>query len=51
MIPYLRVHKPHFFDKNLPSKTGVRLMHGICAFDDCARDAGIVCCETPSRDR
>jgi hypothetical protein len=28
-IPYLRVYKPHFFDKNLPSKIGVRLMHGI----------------------
>jgi hypothetical protein len=26
-------------------------MHGICPFDDRARDAGIVYCETPSRDR
>jgi hypothetical protein len=26
-------------------------MHGIlCPFDDWARDAGIVCCETPRRD-
>jgi hypothetical protein len=25
--------KPHFFDKKLPSKTGVRLIHGIlCGF-------------------
>jgi hypothetical protein len=33
--PYLRVYKPHFFDKNLPSKIGVLLMHGIiCPFDD-----------------
>jgi hypothetical protein len=43
------------FDKNLPSKIGVRRMHGIlCPFDDWARDADvacIVCCETPSRDR
>jgi hypothetical protein len=28
-LPYLRVYKPHFFDKNLPSKIGVRLLHGI----------------------
>jgi hypothetical protein len=28
-IPYLRVYKPHFFDNNLPSKIGVRFMHGI----------------------
>jgi hypothetical protein len=28
-VPYLRVHKPHFFDKNLPSKIGERLIHGI----------------------
>jgi hypothetical protein len=28
-IPYLRVYKPHFFDKNLPSKIGVRLIHGM----------------------
>jgi hypothetical protein len=43
---------PHFFDKNLPSKCGVRLMHGIVyPFDDWACDAGIVCCETPGRDR
>jgi hypothetical protein len=27
--PYLRVYKPHFFDKNLTSKIGVRLIHGI----------------------
>jgi hypothetical protein len=47
----LRVKKPHFFDKNLPSKIGVRLVHRIlCPFDDWVRDAGIVCCETPSRD-
>jgi hypothetical protein len=26
-IPYLRMYKPHFFDKNLPSKIGVRLKH------------------------
>jgi hypothetical protein len=29
ILPYLRVYKPHFFDKNLPSKIGVRLIHGI----------------------
>jgi hypothetical protein len=28
-IPYLRVYKPLFFYKNLPSKIGVRLIHGI----------------------
>jgi hypothetical protein len=28
-MPYLRVYKPQFFDKNLPSKIGVRLIHGI----------------------
>jgi uncharacterized membrane protein len=52
-IPYLCVYKPHFFDKNLPSKIGVRLVHGIilCPFDDWARDASIVCCETLSTDR
>jgi hypothetical protein len=51
-IPCLRVCKPYFFDKNLPSKIGVRLTHGIlCTSDDRARDAGILCCETPSRDR
>jgi hypothetical protein len=26
---YLRVYKPHSFDKNLPSKIGVWLIHGI----------------------
>jgi hypothetical protein len=26
---YLRVYKPHFFEKNLPSKIGVWLIHGI----------------------
>jgi hypothetical protein len=46
------VYKPHFFDKNSPSKIGVWLKHGIlCPFDDWARDAGIICCETPSGDR
>jgi hypothetical protein len=60
-IPYLRVYKPHFSDTNLPSKIGVRLIHGILknvapprksryTIDDWARDAGFVCCETPSRD-
>jgi hypothetical protein len=34
-VPYLRVKSRTFFDKNLPSKIGVRLMHGIlCPFDD-----------------
>jgi hypothetical protein len=28
-VPYLRVYKLHFSDKNLPSKIGVRLVHGI----------------------
>jgi hypothetical protein len=28
-ITYLRVYKPHFFDKNLPSEIGVLLIHGI----------------------
>jgi hypothetical protein len=28
-IPYLRVYKTHFFDRNLPSKIGVRLIHGM----------------------
>jgi hypothetical protein len=52
IIPYLRVCKLHFFDKNLPSKIGVRLIHGIlCPFAVWAREAVIVCCETPSRDR
>jgi hypothetical protein len=51
-IPYLRVYKPHFFDKNFPAKIGMRLIHGIlCPFYDWVRDAGIVCRETPSRDR
>jgi hypothetical protein len=60
-IPYLRVYKQHFFHKNLPSKTGVRLIHGFLeklyppkrshySIDDWACDASIVCCETPSRD-
>jgi hypothetical protein len=30
--PYLRVYEPHFFDKNFPSKIGLRLMHGILSF-------------------
>jgi hypothetical protein len=35
ILSYLRVYKPHFFDKNLTSKIGVRLMHGIlCPFDE-----------------
>jgi hypothetical protein len=51
-LPYLCVCKPHFFDKNLPSKIGMWLVHRIsCPFDDWARDAGIVCCKIPSRDR
>jgi hypothetical protein len=60
-IPYLRMYKPHLFDKNLPPKIWVRLMHGIKNLDatrnshyhvdDWAHDASIVCCETPSRDR
>jgi hypothetical protein len=61
-VPYLRVYKPHFFDKNLPSKIGVRLIYGInkgteilrekaVIIDDWAHDAGIVCGENPSRDR
>jgi hypothetical protein len=29
MVLYLRVYKPHFFGKNIPSKIGVRLKHGI----------------------
>jgi hypothetical protein len=29
ILPYLRMYKPHFFDKNLPSKIGVRLIHGV----------------------
>jgi hypothetical protein len=42
------MYELHFFDKSLPSKIGVRLVHGIlCPFDDWARDAGIVCCELP----
>jgi hypothetical protein len=28
-IPYLRVYKPHFSDKNLPSRIGARLVNGI----------------------
>jgi hypothetical protein len=31
-IPNLRVYKPHLFDKNLPSKIGVRLIDGISFF-------------------
>jgi hypothetical protein len=27
-LTYLRVYKLHFFDKNLPSKIGARLVHG-----------------------
>jgi hypothetical protein len=51
VVPYLRLYKPHFFDKNLPSKIGMRLTNGILyPFYDWARDAGIACCETPSRD-
>jgi hypothetical protein len=58
------MYKRHFFDKNLPSKIGVRLKHGILKNenldpprkslyqkDDWAHDAGIVCCENPSKDR
>jgi hypothetical protein len=49
---FARVLAALFFYKNLPSKIGVRLIHGIFfPFDDWAHDAGIVCCETPSRDR
>jgi hypothetical protein len=61
VFPCLRVYKSHFFDKNLPSKVVVRLIHGIkkldpprkrCyPIDERAHDAGVVCCETPSRDR
>jgi hypothetical protein len=40
-----------FSYKNLPSKIGVQLIHGILRpFDDWARDTGTVCCETPTRD-
>jgi hypothetical protein len=60
-VTYLRVYKPHVFDKNLPSKIGLRQMHGMKKSldpprksryhaDDWAHDAGIICCETPSRD-
>jgi hypothetical protein len=28
-IPYLHVYKPHFFDKNLSSKIGIRIIHRI----------------------
>jgi hypothetical protein len=31
-MPYLRVYKPHFFDTNLPSKIGMRLIHGILKY-------------------
>jgi hypothetical protein len=31
-VPYLYVDKPHFFDKNLPSKIGVWLIHGMLCF-------------------
>jgi hypothetical protein len=60
---YLRVYKPHFSGKNLSSKIGVRLIHGVknkdldpsrksrYHIDDWAHDAGNVCCETASRDR
>jgi hypothetical protein len=62
-IPYLRVYKPHFFDRNSHSKIGMRLINEIKKeptssekksrynIDDWAHDAGIVCCKTPSRDR
>jgi hypothetical protein len=60
-VPYLRMYKPHFFDKNLHSKIGVRLIHGIknldpprksrCHTDGWAHDADIVCCEISSGDR
>jgi hypothetical protein len=29
VIPYLRMYKPYYFDKNLSPKIGVRLTHGI----------------------
>jgi hypothetical protein len=51
-------------EKNWPTRTIAggaernrkwRLLHAwrtvICPFDDWSRDADIVCCETPSRDR
>jgi hypothetical protein len=28
-LPYLHVYKPHFFDKNLPSKIGVILQENV----------------------
>jgi hypothetical protein len=51
-LAYLRVYKPPFFDKNLPSKIVLRLVHGIlCPFDDWARGTAIVWYETPSGER
>jgi hypothetical protein len=61
-LPYLRVYKPHFFVKNLPSKIGVYTRNlkkenpdpprkSRYHTEDRAHDAGIVCCETPGGDR
>jgi hypothetical protein len=32
VLLYLHVYKPHIFDKNLPYKIGVQLIHGILFF-------------------
>jgi hypothetical protein len=60
-IPYLRVYKPHFLTRLCPPKLGCGLYTEFknlvpprksrYHIDDWAHDAGIVCCETPSRDR
>jgi hypothetical protein len=57
-IPYLCVYKLHFFDKNWGvaytrnlKKTLDPQRKSCYLIDNWAHDAGIVCCETPSRDR
>jgi hypothetical protein len=60
-FPWLRVYKPHYFDKNYPPILGCGLYTKFKNPDsprksryptaDWAHDAGIVSCETPSRDR
>jgi hypothetical protein len=62
-LPYLRVYKPHSFWQEFTLQNwGAAYKRNLKKYldtprksryhiDDWAHDAGIVCCETPSRDR
>jgi hypothetical protein len=51
LIPYLHVYKPHFWQKFTLQNWDAAYARNIISFDDWARDAGILYCKTPSKDR